>query len=469
MNRLVACLFLLGCLLNHADDVYAQPDRSSGSIERPNILFIFTDDHRWDSLGCTGNTLIRTPHLDTIARDGVRFRQAFVTLSLCSPSRAATLTGRYCSSNGVVKFGNFPLNEGEITFANRMSDAGYVTGVTGKWHLKNSPAECGFEFASTCFSNGTWYNRSFRIHGEERNRKVDGFVDDVVADESIRFLNDAAAGDRPFILWMCTQVPHMDHRHTWPANEAVLSRLNASEISMPDSWQDDLSGKPDYLRHSRNYTKAQQEYGYGESERLSQHIRDYYAAVEQMDASVGRVLMELEQLGLRDSTWIIFMGDNGWLLGEHGMTSKVLPYEESIRVPMMICGPDTEQAENDNLVLNIDLTATILELAGIEQPDNIHGHSLLPLIKDDPSSTDWRADFLYEAPASQLGSQPLWAVRSDRWKLISTLAETGEEPFLELYDLENDPREMHNVASENSEVVQELNQRLSDLRSEIGE
>ncbi|MEM8735589.1 MAG: sulfatase-like hydrolase/transferase, partial [Planctomycetota bacterium] len=427
---------------------------------QPNIVFILTDDHRHDCLSSSGNPIAKTPNLDRIASKGTRFSNAFVTLAICSPSRAACLTGEYGSSNGVTAIGNVRLSNPDRTFANALRDAGYATGVTGKWHLKTKPGEAGFEFASVCWSNGTWYDRQFNINGQKR--RMPGFVDDVTADESIRFMNQAVADRVPFVLWMNTQVPHMDNRLSWPAQDRFLSKYSAAEMTLPTSWNDDLIGKPDYLRTARNRTRAL-EYGYDDPGNIREHSRDYYASVEQMDQAVGRVLDELDRLGVQDNTWVLFLGDNGWFLGEHGMTSKVLPYEESMRVPMMISGPGTATQVIDELVLNIDLTATIYELAGLDVPETVHGRSLLPLAAG-KSPEDWRTSFLYEAPTPQLGSKPLWAVRSKGWKYVRT--ETSESKagivFEELYDLRADAAELHNLARD-----KEQTQRVSRLRSDL--
>jgi arylsulfatase A-like enzyme len=438
----------------------------SADEQRPNILFILTDDQRWDGFGSSGNERIHTPHLDRIAERGVHFRNAFVTLAICSPSRAACLTGRYGSSNGVTTFGAVNIKTGEPTFARALRDAGYRTGLTGKWHLKTTPEECGFDFVAACWGNGTWYNRRFTIDGEASKRP--GFVDDVTADESIRFIRESQEGKKPFVLWMCTQVPHMDNHHEWPAEKQYLDNYDIDEMPLPKTWNDDLSGKPEYLKTARNRTQALK-YGYDKPEAIRKHARDYYAGVQQMDAALGRVLDELDRLDLRGKTWIIYMGDNGWMLGEHGMTSKVLPYEESMRVPMVIAGPDTKRLTASDLVLNIDLTATIYELAGIPIPDTLHGRSLLQLV-DGKSPKDWRTSFLYEAPTSQLGSQPLWAVRTQRWKYIET--QTSEDPddrFAELYDMQADAVEIKNLAREpeQQETVERLAAQLRRHQKDI--
>lgn len=461
-----ALLCIVFLLTTYSNDCLAQSKASNSVTERPNIVFILTDEHRWDSYGAPGLQRIKTPYLDSIANQGTRFENAFVTLAICSPSRAACLTGRYGSANGVTSFGKVSLNDGEKTFAHALREAGYSTGVTGKWHLKTTPEECGFDFASTCWSNGTWYNRRFKLDGENQARQVPGFVDDVAADESLRFIRQATDTGKPFVLWMCTQVPHMDGQHTWPADEKYLARHPASKMPVPKSWNDDLEGKPDYLRAARNRTRAL-EYGYDSPTNIRNHIRDYRASVEQMDAAVGRVLSEIQKGTLKENTWVILMGDNGWFLGEHGMTSKVLPYEESMRVPMAIAGPNTPAQAVNHIALNIDLTATIYELAGLSLPAQMHGRSLLPIVWGE-TPHDWRKSFLYEAPTPQLGSQPLWAIRTDRWKYIETRSANGAT-YQELYDLSEDQSELHNLVpnSENRPIVEQLQDELKQELANI--
>lgn len=453
-------LAVFACCIAVQPRILVAANEETVAANRPNIVFILTDDHRWDSYGAPDLQRIRTPNLDSIAERGTRFENAFVTLAICSPSRAACLTGRYGSANGVTSIGKVSLNVGETTFAHALRQVGYSTGVTGKWHLESTPKECGFDFASTCWSNGTWYNRRFTI--DEQTKVMPGFVDDVTAEESIRFIRKSVESGKPFALWMCTQVPHMDHKHKWPAKQQFLDGYAVGAMPLPKTWDDDLEGKPKYLESARNRVRAL-EYGYNDPSNVRRHIRDYRASVEQMDAAVGRVLTELERRQLQENTWIIFMGDNGWFLGEHGMTSKVLPYEESMRVPMAICGPSTGTRVSDQMVLNIDLAATIYDLAGLNVPTEIHGRSLLPIISGDVPH-DWRTSFLYEAPTSQLGSRPLWAVRSKRWKYIETVPEPeGDEAIAELYDLDSDSIEMVNLADDPAHQ-ETVNQLAAELR-----
>ena len=203
--------------------------------DQPNIVFILTDDHRSDCLTAAGNELARTPNLDRIAAGGTRFTNAFVTLAICSPSRAACLTGQYGSTNGVTSVGNVALANPQHTFAHALRQAGYATGVTGKWHLKTRPEEAGFDFSSICWSNGTWYDRLFEIDGEKKT--MPGFVDDVAVDESLRFIQQASEEQKPFVLWLNTQVPHMDHRHTWPAQDEFLENYAVEKMPLPTTWK----------------------------------------------------------------------------------------------------------------------------------------------------------------------------------------------------------------------------------------
>lgn len=432
---------------------------------RPNILFIFTDDQRSDGYGASGNALLNTPNIDRLAGRGIRFKNAFVTMSLCSPSRASTLTGRYGSANGVTSVGNVGLNPGEPTFSKALREAGYRTGVTGKWHLKTTPEECGFDFASICRGVGSWHDREFAINGKKR--KVPGFVDDVVAEESIRFIRESRKGDKPFLLWMCLQLPHMDQKMQWPVEQRFLDKYDPARMPLPETWNDDLSGKPEYLKTSRNRAQAEV-YGYKDPENIREHVRRYYASIEQMDESIGRVLKELDKEDLWHDTWILFMGDNGWLIGEHGMTSKVVAYEDSIRIPMIVAGPDLREGEADELVINTDLCATIYELAGLEAPACTHGSSLLPILYR--KKVPWRNCILYEVVRTQHGTRPQWALRDHRWKYIETNLQKEEGRFFyELYDLKNDPLEKSNLADlhEYRNTTEEISRRLRQLRHDV--
>jgi arylsulfatase A-like enzyme len=437
----------------------------SRKAPRPNFLFIVTDDQRYDAMGCAGNPLVRTPNIDALAARGTRFDRAFVTLSICSPSRAACLTGCYGSANGVTSVPG-TLSDPRSTIAWRLKEAGYRTGVVGKWHLGNSPAECGFDFASYFVSNGSYYGRSVTENG--CRKKARGYIEDYNAQQATQFMADCHSAGAPFFLFYCTQVPHMNHEFDWPARAETLARYDPQDMPIPQTWQDDLAGKPPYLKAARSREQALH-YGYDQKENIQRHFQRYYATITEMDAALGPVLGALDELSLREDTYVFLMGDNGWFMGEHGFTSKVLPYEESIRVPMLAAGPGVRTGLDSRLVLNIDIPPTILELAGLPLPETVHGASLVPLLCGKPCR--WRTSFLYEAPTPSLGSWPLYAVRTQRWKYIQTFDKTDRErpAFEELYDLHADPHETTNLVgqAEHADRQATLKRELQRLRDSL--
>lgn len=414
---------------------------------RPNFIVVYTDDQRFDAVGANGNSLIRTPHLDQLSARGVRFTNAYVVMSLCSPSRAALLTGRYGSGNGVVGLDQ-PLRPGERTFAHALREAGYQTALVGKWHLATRVPDAGFDFRCYFQGNGDYFHR--RVWDNDHFVTPEQHLDEYCTQRSIDFLTQAAESDQPFVLFHSTQLPHMNHEHVWPSAAETRAGYDDTSMPLPATWNDDLSGKPDYLTEVRNRTQALT-YGYDQPESVRRHVADYYSVVTDMDMILGRLLDTVESLGLWHNTYVVFMSDNGWLLGEHGFTSKVLPYEPSVRVPLTIAGPGLRPGVVDRLALNIDIAPTLLELAGLPISDQMHGQSLVPLLQAAPAA--WRDSFVYECVGGYGGTRPLLAAISPRWKLVHTwnaAADVVATPpsFVELYDLLIDPDETRNLCDE---------------------
>jgi arylsulfatase A-like enzyme len=301
-----------------------------------------------------------------------------------------------------------------------------------------------------------------------RQKKARGYIEDYNAQHATQFMADCHSSGEPFFLFYCTQVPHMNHEFDWPARAETLTRYDPQDMPIPQTWQDDLEGKPPYLKAARSREQALH-YGYDQKESIQRHFQRYYATITEMDAALGPVLGAMDELSLREDTHVFLMGDNGWFMGEHGFTSKVLPYEESIRVPMLAAGPGIRTGLNSRLVLNIDIPPTILELAGLPIPESMHGASLVPLLRDKPCR--WRTSFLCEAPTPSLGSWPLCAVRTQRWKYIQTFDKTDRKhlAFEELYDLHADPHETTNLAgrSEQAERQATLKRELRRLRESL--
>jgi arylsulfatase A-like enzyme len=429
----------------------------------PNFIIIYSDDQRRDGLGAYGNEEIKTPALDRLASEAVRFSRAFPVFSLCSPSRAALLTGRYGSANGVLGLGS-ALNAGEKTIASYLKDSGYNTALSGKWHIKQTPQQVGFDFYSYFLGNGTYYNRP--IHDNGRDVKPAIHCDEYCVDRSIDFLRQAAQSDKPFFLLHCTQLPHMNHQMRWDAKPETLAKYTAGEMPVPKNRLDDLSDKPEYLKTVRNLTQAKK-YGYPDAEAIQKHTKEYYAVITEMDDALGRLIREIDALGLRENTYIIFMSDNGWMLGDHGLTSKVLPYRASTDVPLFVLGPGLRPRVEEHIALNIDIAPTLLDLAGINRPANLHGMSLVPVLNG--KARGWRKAFVYEGLGDYGGAKPNLTVIDDRYRYIVTYDDSTltKVNFRELYDVENDPWEMNNLIGKS--LSKRVKQTLSEFQALIEE
>jgi arylsulfatase A-like enzyme len=407
--------------------------------QKPNFIIILTDDQRFDAVRANGNQAIQTPNLDRLFRQGKRFTNAHVVFALCSPSRAAILTGRYGSANGVLELDS-KLNKGEKTMANYLKEQGYYTGVSGKWHVDRSPQALGFDFATTFYSNGTYHGR--KINDQGKMVQPTEHCDAYCARRSLDFLEMAAAKKEPFFLFHNTQLPHMDHKMEWPAGDTTRARYQAADMPVAANKDDDLSTKPEYLKTVRNRTQASV-YGYPDKDK----IQDYYAVITEMDAFVGSILKKVNELGMAESTYLIFLSDNGWMLSDHGFTSKVLPYQPSTHIPMCVIGPGVSPSVNTGLVLNIDIAPTLLDLAGTKVPPAMHGKSLREVLHGKQNAV--RSSFVYEGLGRYGGAQPNLSVVSDKYRYIVTYEDEKLDrvSFRELYDLEKDPHEMQNLAS----------------------
>ena len=239
----------------------------------------------------------------------------------------------------------------------------------------------------------------------------------------------------------------MNGELVWDALPETKSRYNPGLLPLARNINDDLSGKPEYLKTVRNLTQARV-YGYPDSSAILNHTRDYYAVITEMDQFLGELFKILDDLQLRKNTWVIFMGDNGWMLGEHGFTSKVLPYAPSVKVPLFIAGPDVLQGERSELVSNIDILPTVLELAGVDTPEGIHGRSLVPLLKTD-GNVPWREVMIYEGLGDYGGTKPNLTAISNQYRYIETYLDENLDSlvFRELYHQKEDPEEINNLVN----------------------
>ena len=402
---------------------------------RPNIVFVLVDDLRWDALGCTGHPAARTPHIDRIAREGVRFRNAFVTTPLCSPARGSFLTGRYVHAHGVTGNGdNAALSHQLVTFPRLLHEAGYETGYVGKWHMgtDDSPRP-GFDQWVSFAGQGRYDNPPLNINGERV--QTEGYMTDLLSGHSVDFLRRKR--EKPFCLYVGHKAIH------GPFTPAERHKNDYSgPITRAANAKDDLNGKPALTRllDGKPVTVP----GGGSPDEL---IRNQMRCMNAVDDSVGAILKALEETRQLDNTLVLFTSDNGYFWGEHGLGDKRWAYEESIRIPMLARLPSRIAAGSvlSEDVLNIDVAPTMLDLAGVRIPANVQGRSMLPLLGT--RQPRWRESFLIEYfEEKNFLRTPSWqGVRTPAWKYVRY---AGLEGMDELYHLESDPLEMRNLIGE---------------------
>jgi N-acetylglucosamine-6-sulfatase len=414
------------------------------------------DDLRHDSLGCTGHPFLKTPHVDRLAREGVVFRNAFVTTPLCSPSRASFLTGRYVHAHKVTgNADNAALSHQLQTFPRLLHGAGYETAYVGKWHMGNDASpRPGFDRWVSFRGQGVYENPPLNIDGKPVMGK--GYMTDLLTDHAVEFVNKSRT--KPFCLYLAHKAIHGPftpaERHGDLFADQALTRSPAAK--------DTLEGKPVLQRKVGNLPPLGP--GTGSGDLL---IRNQLRCLTSIEEGVGRLLKALEETKQLDNTLFIFTSDNGYFWGEHGLGDKRAAYEDSIRIPLVMRYPPLIRAGTtlDPMVLNVDIAPTLLELGGVAVPKDVHGRSLVPLLR---GKTDgWRTACLFEYFAEMRFPRiPTWqAVRSERWKLIHYPELEGMD---ELYDLKADPHELKNVIKDEGvqQTVKELKGDLEKLLRE---
>jgi arylsulfatase A-like enzyme len=463
------------------------PDRAPNSA--PNLLFIMTDDQRQDAMSAYGNTILRTPNMDRIAAGGTRFELAFVTNSLCAPSRASFLTGLYSHAHGVTtnaggpRYYNQPGLGEQPTFVHLLRQAGYHTALVGKWHLRTLPS--GFDDWVIFPSQGKYEDPDMIAEGGTR-LQFRGHADDVVGDQALAFLENRPK-DRPWALLYHFKSPH----RSWMPARRHADAFEDIEIPLPRTFEDRLAGRPEALRAAEMALadlpdfkdQVAADLPLEERKRLNLQllVKNYWRVLMSVDDNVGRVLDWLDANDLAASTIVVYTSDNGFFLGEHGLYDKRLMYEPSIRVPLLVRYPARStpgRIDREHMVLNVDLAPTILEWAGVSVPAWMHGRSLTPLLEGGTAVHDagsrvafpWRDAFLYdyyEYPAEHCVRKHR-GIRTHEWKLIHFWE--GPEEW-ELYDLRRDPDETRNLAYEGRyhDLRRRLATRMEDLRRELGD
>ena len=474
--------FLINAEMGAAGACFAisRMSMQAASNRRPNIIFILTDDQRYDAIGCLGNPpWLQTPNMDKLVKGGLLFKNTFCTDSLCAPSRSSFLTGKYANKTGVINnMTEFPAEN--ITFPRLLQEAGYDTGFIGKWHMgqQNKP-QPGFNRWVGFKGQGVYNDPVLNLDGKEV--RTPGYITDLLNGYAIDFLGQKR--DKPFCLYLAHKAVH-DPRE--PA--ARHAKLYANDkYPLPPSANYSMEGKPNCVREKSVLSKGQA--FPPDPERWQENTRRYYRCLGSVDDGIGQILKTLAEMGALGNTIIILAGDNGYFLGEHGQWDKRFAYEESMRIPFVVYFPGTVKPGTirDEMILNIDLAPTLIDLAGLSIPSYIQGRSFKPLLEG--KKIAWREDFLYHYyveidlakmtleqkttfknqwknmdPGPLLTPENM-AVRTKEWKYISY---PGIHDIDELYDLETDRYEMKNLASnpKYADILKKMKTRLSQLIEE---
>lgn len=494
---------------------YAQPE--GDTQDRPNIVFIFSDDHAVQAVGAYEGRLSGlnpSPEIDRLAEEGKLFRNAFVTNSICAPSRATILSGQHSHLNG-VRTNRDSLNSDVQTFPELLQGAGYQTAMIGKWHLKREPE--GFDYWEVLPGQGVYYNPTFRMPND--TTEYLGYVSNIITDRAIRWLREERSEDSPFLLMYHHKAPHRnwqpgpDHLTTYddieiPAPPTLFydysglstpAVMQEMEIENDLSWGWDLKLRVHPTRPSdstfwqqrlqNRFTPKQraawneayrpknedflEAYNSGELQgrdltrwKYQRYMKDYLRSIRSMDEQIGRLLNELDRLEVADETIVVYASDQGFFLGEKGWFDKRWMYEESARMPLLVRWPGVVEAgsESTALVQNLDVAQTFLDAAGVDAPAGMQGRSLVPILRgdvDDQRDAIYYHYYEYPAVHSVMRHE---GVRTDRYKLIHYY---WVDQWA-LFDLKKDPREINNLYGhpDYAEVTQRLKDRLEELKEQ---
>ena len=468
---------------------------SAGESHLPNILFVFTDDHAAHAISAYGSQINETPNIDRLAAEGMLFRNAFVTNSICAPSRATVLTGQYGHLNGVPT-NREALHPTTLTFPKLLREAGYQTAIVGKWHLKERPA--GFDHYEVLRGQGPYYNPT--LFTPDDSVDYTGYTTDIITDRALEWLRNARDASRPFLLMYQHKAPH----RRWDPGPDHLTTYDDVTVPEPETLFDDYGGRttaaleqemtiahhldardlkfvaPPELTAEQLETwnaayqpknDAFQASGPTGDDlvrwKYQRYIKDYLRTIASVDDNLGRVLDYLDESGLAENTVVVYTSDQGFYLGDHGWFDKRWMYEESLRTPLLVRWPGVVApgSINEDLVQNLDFAETLLDVAGAAVPAEMQGRSLVPLLRGG-TPADWRDAIYY-----QYFEYPGWhmvrrhyGVRTQQYKLVHYY-EIGE---WELFDLHADPRELRSVYDDASyaDVVARLETRLGELREQ---
>ncbi len=459
--------------------------------EHPNLLFIMADDHATHAISAYASRINQTPHLDRIADEGMRFDAAFCTNSICSPSRAAILTGTYNHVNGVTTLDTH-LDNTLWTFPKSLQEAGYVTGLFGKWHLGHGEGydPAGFDSWRVLPDQGDYHDPTFLEQDGSTSQQA-GYVTDIITDDTLGFIQ--AHGSRPWAAFLHHKAPH----RCWEPDDKHATMYDGIDIPEPVTFGDDLVGRADVIRATkmrmmdldpiRDLKSAVPE-GLTLDEEISwryqRYIKDYLRVVASIDDNVGRILDYLDKSGLSDNTIVVYTSDQGFFLGDHGMFDKRLMYEESLSMPLLIKYPGVvvPGSVSDDIVVNVDFGPTFLDLMNVPIPEHVQGRSFQSILRGE-TTADWPQSMYYRywMHHDEAHNTPAhYGVRTRTHKLICYYNDPLDQPGAhgptepvewELFDLVVDPYEIDTVIDDPAytELRAELERELARLQEDVGD
>lgn len=476
------------------------PIFAAGTTRQPNIVFIFSDDHAYQAISAYGDPrkLNQTPNIDRLAREGMIFHRAMVPNSICGPSRACVLTGKYSHANGFYDNNRGRFDGSQQTMPKLLQAAGYQTAVVGKWHLVSDPT--GFDHWDILPGQGVYYNPPMIRMGERI--KHEGYTTDIITDLSLDWLKQRDKS-KPFLLMTQHKAPHRE----WAPNLKYLGWNGDRKFQEPSTLFDDYSGRGKAEREqdmtlaktftpidakfrppggmtvaqlkewNAYYEPRNEEFHKANPQgedlvrwRYQRYMHDYLGCIASVDESVGRLLKYLDDEGLAENTIVVYSSDQGFYLGEHGWFDKRWIFEESLRTPLLVRWPGKTKpgSSNKDIVSNIDFASTFLEAAGVPVPGDIQGRSLVPILKGKTPS-DWRKSFYYhyyEYPGPHAVRRH-YGVVTDRYKLVHFYA--PDVDYWELFDLKKDPQEMRSFYGQPKYAAtqKKLHTELERLRTEL--
>ena len=464
MNRRQAVTgFLAGLAAANAQTRDLTPLRRRQGAKPRNVIFILSDDHRYDAMGfLKGQSWLETPQMDRMAREGCHFQNAFVTTSLCSPSRASILTGKYAHKHRIVD-NNTAIPPGTLMFPEYLQKAGYATSFIGKWHMggESDAPQPGFDHWVSFRGQGTYLpsRGGLNVNGKRVPQK--GYISDELTDYALQWLDQRKKG-QPYFMYLSHKAVHAEfepaerHKGMYKGKEFVNPKTMAASGEY-------AQGRPMWVQNQRNSWHGV-EYPYHSSLNIAEYYQRYAETLLGVDESIGRVFDALKARGELDSTLVIYMGDNGFAFGEHGLIDKRTAYEESMRVPMLARCPELFSGGKTVLevVANIDIMPTVLETMGLENPSGGDGASWLGLAQG--KASEWRKELLYEYYWERNFPQTptVHALRGGRYKFIRYHGIWDSD---ELYDLQEDPIESRNLiyTAEGAKIAGEMRGRLFEI------